>query len=229
MTEAEALSDAREFTQKTEGEGLVLLKNDGTLPLTGVTKVNVFGNCSYQNLYQGSGSASSWFKQDLNVNLKSGLENAGFEVNPGLWKFYEDHYRDRNDQAGGTANMTGADASIFEQSMETYGNYNYNGQDILSYSESYSDTAIVVFGRAGGEGGERKNGNVGSYGRRRGQTLPRIAAARNRSSRLRKGELQECNSSFKYSHAHRDGLCGRRSRRRVHMVRHARLYPAITR
>lgn len=156
MTEAEALSDAREFTQKTEGEGLVLLKNDGTLPLTGVTKVNVFGNCSYQNLYQGSGSASSWFKRDLNVNLKSGLENAGFEVNPGLWKFYEDHYRDRNDQAGGTANMTGADASIFEQSMETYGNYNYNGQDILSYSESYSDTAIVVFGRAGGEGGDAK-------------------------------------------------------------------------
>ena len=156
-TADEALKAAREFTKKEEGEGAVLLKNDGILPMTASKKkLNLFGNCSVQNLYQGSGSASSWFKQELNHDLKTGLENAGFEVNPGLDKFYRDHLQERNDQAGGTANMTGADASIFEEKMSDYESYNYENQNILDYSKNYSDTAVVVIGRAGGEGSDAK-------------------------------------------------------------------------
>lgn len=163
-TEEEALSAARAFTQKVESEGLVLLKNNGALPFSGNKKLNLFGNCSYQNLYQGSGSASSWFKQDININLRKGLENSGFEINPGLWKFYEDHYTERKDQEGGTANMTGADASIFEQPLTEYENYQYNGQGVLTYSEAYSDTAVVVIGRAGGEGSDAKLDMTGVTG-----------------------------------------------------------------
>ena len=33
--------------------------------------------------------------------MKKGLEDAGFEVNPGLWQFYEDNYKERSDQEGG--------------------------------------------------------------------------------------------------------------------------------
>lgn len=166
MTEEEALSAAQEFTQKVEEEGLVLLKNDGILPLsvTENKKVNLFGNTSYQNLYQGTGSASSWFKQDINVNLKEGIENAGFEVNPGLWQFYEDNLQEREDQEGGVTDMSGADASILEQTMSQYRSYTYEGQNILEYSEEYSDTAILVFGRAGGEGSDAKLDMTGVTG-----------------------------------------------------------------
>lgn len=160
VTADEALQKAREFTEKEEGEGAVLLKNNGLLPLTTSSsskkKINLFGNCSVQNLYQGSGSASSWFKQELNVDLKTGLENAGFEVNPGLIKFYNDNLQERNDQAGGQANMTGADASIFEEAMSVYDSYTYEGSNILDYSKEYSDTAFVVIARAGGEGADAK-------------------------------------------------------------------------
>lgn len=166
MTEEEALSAAQEFTQKVEEEGLVLLKNDGILPLsvTENKKVNLFGNTSYQNLYQGTGSASSWFKQDINVNLKEGIENAGFEVNLGLWQFYEDNLQEREDQEGGVTDMSGADASILEQTMSQYQSYTYEGQNILEYSEEYSDTAILVFGRAGGEGSDAKLDMTGVTG-----------------------------------------------------------------
>lgn len=71
MTPADALKDAQAFTQKEAEEGFILLKNDSNaLPMKDTKKINVFGNGSYQTLYQGSGSASSWFKQDLNTNVK---------------------------------------------------------------------------------------------------------------------------------------------------------------
>lgn len=156
MSADEALAAASDFTELLGNEGIVLLKNsdDTTLPLPAGTKINLFGNASYQTLYQGSGSASSWFKQDLNVNMKQGLENAGFEVNPGLWQFYEDNYSERADQEGGMTDMSGADHSILEQSMDQYAAYTYEGESILDYSENYSDVAVLVIGRAGGEGSD---------------------------------------------------------------------------
>ncbi len=156
MSADEALAAASEFNMELGDEGIVMLKNagDAALPLPAGTKINLFGNASYQTLYQGSGSASSWFKQDLNVNFKQGLEDAGFEVNPGLWKFYEDNYQERSDQEGGMANMSGADHSILEQPVSQYEEYEYEGQNVLEYSESYSDVAVLVIGRAGGEGSD---------------------------------------------------------------------------
>lgn len=155
LTEKDTLAAARAFTEKEEGEGLVMLKNNGILPLK-TTKINVFGNCAVQNLYQGSGSASSWFKQEQNVTLQKGLENAGFEVNPGLMQFYKDNLQERQDQSGGKANMSGADASIFEEKMSLYESYKYENQNILDYSKNFSNTAIYVVGRAGGEGSDAK-------------------------------------------------------------------------
>lgn len=156
MSADEALAAASKFNEELGDEGIVMLKNagDAALPLPAGTKINLFGNASYQTLYQGSGSASSWFKQDLNVNFKQGLEDAGFEVNPGLWKFYEDNYQERSDQEGGMANMSGADHSILEQPVSQYEEYEYEGQNVLEYSESYSDVAVLVIGRAGGEGSD---------------------------------------------------------------------------
>ena len=152
----EALTQAADFTEELGNEGIVLLKNkdNASLPLEAGTKINLFGIASYQTLYQGSGSASSWFKQDLNTNMKKGLEDAGFEVNPGLWQFYEDNYKERSDQEGGMTDMSGADHSILEQSLDEYEAYDYEGENVLTYSENYSDVAMVVIGRAGGEGSD---------------------------------------------------------------------------
>lgn len=171
VTASQALNNARDFTQKEGEEGFILFKNDNnTLPLetsaSQKKKLNVFGNASVQTLYQGSGSASSWFKQEQNVSVRKGLENAGFEINDRLWKFYEDNMQERNDQAGGTANMTGADASIFEPAMSVYADtkYNADGKTLLAYSEEFSDTAVLMFARAGGEGSDAKLDMTGVTG-----------------------------------------------------------------
>ena len=50
--------------------------------------------------------------------------------------------------------MSGADHSILEQTLAQYEEYKYEGQDILTYSEDYSEVAVVVLGRAGGEGSD---------------------------------------------------------------------------
>ncbi len=53
---AATVQQARETADQVETEGAVLLKNDGTLPLAGLTRVNVFGWASTEWLGGGSGS-----------------------------------------------------------------------------------------------------------------------------------------------------------------------------
>jgi beta-glucosidase len=139
---------AQDLTAEVNAEGSVLLKNDGDLlPISG--KVNLFGACSYQELYLGTGSAGGWnWDSESCVNLKDALEAQGIEVNSDLWEFYVENYTENAGQSGGVTNMTGASHNIVEQPLENY------GDSLLESSKEYSDTAILVFGRAGGEGSD---------------------------------------------------------------------------
>ena len=138
---------AQEITTDINAEGTVLLKNDGNvLPIS--EKVNLLGACSYQQIYLGTGSAGGWnWSADACVNLKDALASEGITVNPDLWQFYIDNYTANDGQTGGATNMTGASHNIVEQPLEKYGN-------LLESAKQYSDTAILVFGRAGGEGSD---------------------------------------------------------------------------
>lgn len=71
----EAQAAAAELNLELAREGQVLLKNDGTLPLSGKEYVSVFGVRS-DNLTGGTGT------------LADGLAQAGFKVNPTLQDFY---------------------------------------------------------------------------------------------------------------------------------------------
>ena len=57
-TREEALAANRELNEQIEGEGLVLLKNDNSLPISGDLKVSVFGKNSVNVLSGGSGSGA---------------------------------------------------------------------------------------------------------------------------------------------------------------------------
>ena len=93
-TDIEAVElSAQQVTTDTNAEGTVLLKNDGDLlPISG--NVNLFGACSYQQLYLGTGSAGGWnWDSDSCVNLKDALASEGITVNPDLWQFYIDNFQ----------------------------------------------------------------------------------------------------------------------------------------
>lgn len=135
---------AREVTEQIEAEGLVLLRNEGNLLPLSEDKVNVFGYASDAIIYGGSGSGSA--DESENVTLEDALENAGIEVNEALVEFYEEKNNSAKAENGVTIALS--DYGIPEPSTEEY------EDELLEQAKAFSDTAIVVFGRAGGEGAD---------------------------------------------------------------------------
>ena len=85
--DAATTQEASDLCVDIAEEGIVLLKNDGLLPLPSGSNVNLFGWDSVFPVYGGTGSGA------LNdayhtVTLIEGLENAGFKVNSDLVDFY---------------------------------------------------------------------------------------------------------------------------------------------
>ena len=126
------------LTEEIAGEGMVLLKNDGSLPIeTG--KLNVFGWSSTNPVYGGTGSGSVDASQA--VSLLQGLKDAGFETNKTLSDFYVAYRSDRPD-----VGMNGQDWTVPEPSIA-----DYEAKGIFENAKAFSDTALIVIGRSGGE------------------------------------------------------------------------------
>ena len=107
------------------------------------TKLNVFGWSSTNPVYGGTGSGSLSDAYPT-VSLLEGLENAGFEVNQDLVNFYTNFRATRP-----TVGMWGQDWTIPEPTVEDYDN-----AGIFESAKAYSDTAVVVLARSGGEGAD---------------------------------------------------------------------------
>ena len=147
MAVDDATAASKEITTRIEEEGIVLLENkDNTLPLNVEknAKVNVFGQSSTAIVYGGAGSGAS--DETDNVTLQEGLKQAGFDVNEDLTKFYEDHKTKKKGQ--NVFNLKGGDYNINEPATSEY------SDKLISDAKKFSDTAIVVFSRNGGEGGD---------------------------------------------------------------------------
>ena len=141
----EATQASMEITTRLEEEGIVLLENKGdALPLTETKKVNVFGISSISLIYGGNGSGAS--DESANVTLQQGLEAAGFEVNTALTEFYEAHLPEKEDT--NIFNLKGGDYNIYEPATSEY------STELLSGAKTFSDTALIVISRSGGEGGD---------------------------------------------------------------------------
>lgn len=147
MAVDDATTASKDITTRIEEEGIVLLENkDNTLPLNVEknAKVNVFGQSSTAIVYGGAGSGAS--DETDNVTLQEGLKQAGFDVNEDLTKFYEDHKTKKKGQ--NVFNLKGGDYNINEPAISEY------SDKLISDAKEFSDTAIVVFSRNGGEGGD---------------------------------------------------------------------------
>lgn len=136
----ETRADANELISDIAGEGMVLVKNDGTLPLASdVKKLNVFGWASTQPCYGGTGSGA--VDTTNCVTLLQGIEEGGYELNHSLEEFYTSYATAR-----GEATMSSVDWTLPEPTVDAY------SDELLSEAKAFSDTAIVVIARVGGEG-----------------------------------------------------------------------------
>ena len=144
---AEAFANAQEVNLKLAEEGFVMLKNENAaLPMNKGARISVFSKNSVNLSYGGSGSGG--FDTSNNKNLYESLNDAGFVTNPTLKSFYE------SSQSGPvrTANSSDLDNGD-NQKIATAETPQSKYTDAVknSYAD-YSDAALVVITRIGGEG-----------------------------------------------------------------------------
>ena len=146
-SKAEAFANAQEVNLKLAEEGFVLLKNENAaLPMNKGAKISVFSKNSVNLSYGGSGSGG--FDTSNNKDLYESLNDAGFVTNPTLKSFYE------SSQSGPvrTANSSDLDNGD-NQKIATAETPQSKYTDAVRNSYvDYSDAALVVITRIGGEG-----------------------------------------------------------------------------
>ena len=140
------------------GECLVLLENDGTLPIRTPGKVALYGNGARHTVKGGGGSGE--VNTRGNVNICDGLAEAGFEIASKGWlDRYDETYNaklsaylaevDRIAKERNTAPIN----IFFEMAFEAPAMPKLTEEDV---AEAGTDTAIFVISRDSSEGRDRK-------------------------------------------------------------------------
>lgn len=146
-SKAEAFANAQEVNLKLAEEGFVLLKNENAaLPMNKGAKISVFSKNSVNLSYGGSGSGG--FDTSNNKDLYESLNDAGFVTNPTLKSFYE------SSQSGPVRTANSSDLDNGDNQKIATGETpqsKYTDAVKNSYAD-YSDAALVVITRIGGEG-----------------------------------------------------------------------------
>lgn len=150
---------AMEVGKEIVGEGCVLLKNDGLLPLK-AAPVNVFGALSAQPYFGGRGSSCA--DNSRAVGLYTALSLEGFSCNPTLYNLYKNWVkkgRASNKPYPPEETMCRPKkASVLTTVMEVYAKpyirelpVKYLTEEVMKEAAAFSDTAVVVLGRSGSE------------------------------------------------------------------------------
>ena len=151
-TETETDSDDwYAIAAEIESEGAVLLLNENdTLPLSGLTQINLLGYRSYNHVFSGTGSGAT--DSTSAVTLKAALENKGITVNPAPEDagIYTISFTDDTEGMGLYSRFMGASFSLTNEPAVS----EFTGDASFENMAAYSDTVIVTFGRIGGEGSD---------------------------------------------------------------------------
>ena len=130
-------------------ESMVLLRNEGALPLSGSEKVAMYGVSSIDFVAGGTGSGN--VNKAYVVNMKQGLENAGFKLDQDLVNYYESYikYNSANNKLnGGNSNRPLLGTSKLAEIPV--------GSAAIKSQAKSNDVAIITIGRNAGEGADRK-------------------------------------------------------------------------
>ena len=144
----ETTEEAKGVASQIAEEGMVLLANDGILPISDPSNINLFGWSSVNPAYGGTGSGGL---NDLyeKVSLIDSLTDAGFNVNQELVDFYNEFSAERAEMSLSTQNWTLTEAPASEYSDE-----------LMQSAKDFSDTAVIVLSRVAGEGHNDMPGDV---------------------------------------------------------------------
>lgn len=146
--------DLRDYAAKAReavADGIVMLCNDGVLPLTGAHKVALFGRTQMNYYKSGTGSGGL-----VNTTYVTGIYEAlkqdeEIELNKTVRRTYEEWVKDHPFDVGEGWAME----PWFQEEMEL-------DETLVKSAAQESDTAIVIIGRTAGEDKDNKT-EQGSY------------------------------------------------------------------
>ena len=139
----ESIANSKAVIREVGEEGMVLLENNGVLPLTDTTNLNVFGWASTNPIFGGTGSGSS--DNSASVGILQSLTDAGISYNQEIIDMYTEYSPTRN-LGGNVVSVTYTDWSLPEPPVEYY------TDELMTNAQEFSDTAMIVISRSGGEG-----------------------------------------------------------------------------
>ena len=136
---AAALEEHAAVTRAAATEGMVLLKNNMTLPLQGC-KAAVFGRTSYKFIAGGTGSGD--VHHAYVVDLIQGLQNAGFTIDAGLEQTYRAYIKKKD-----KGSPKGLKALL---PIELIPEMPLDDVDLLALADD-NDVAVITIGKTSGE------------------------------------------------------------------------------
>ena len=141
--------DASKLAIEIGEEGIVLLENNNDLlPLEENSKLNVFGWGSINPILGGAGSGALNNAYQT-VGIIKSLNDAGITTNEDLTNFYTDYKADRP-----VVGMWEQDWTLPEPNVNKY------SSELISSTKAFSDKAMIVISRSGGEGADLPNDMV---------------------------------------------------------------------
>jgi len=157
----------RNLARRAATEGMVLLKNNGALPLKEEKVVDLFGTGARMTVFGGSGSGETKGREKITV--EKGLINAGVKIGNTAWldRFdakYQSEYKKWHDEVEEA--IKGYNIfSVIKMYEEIYRHhFNFPVGDAIEKSDMTPgvDTVIYVLARQAGEGGDRR-AETGDY------------------------------------------------------------------
>lgn len=152
----------QEEVRRLAGECMVILENDGVLPLqAGTKKIALFGTGARHTIKGGTGSGDVNVRE--NISIAQGLERAGFKfVTEGWLDQYDRLYADAQEAYAKKLNefteKTGKPSMLyaFENPFEEPEQPEITEADVKEADVKEADAAIYVISRNSGEGKDRR-------------------------------------------------------------------------
>ncbi len=139
------------ITRQSSTEGMVLLKNDATLPIRDLKTVALFGVNSYDFMSGGLGSGA--VNVGYSVDMVTGLKNIGVTTTPQLTEIYQSYVKYAKAKLKADKNPM---MWFLDQGQPKLDEIEIT-ERCVAHEEPLADAAVITIGRQAGEGMDREN------------------------------------------------------------------------
>lgn len=145
------------ISQKAAEEGMVLLKNDGTLPLDKNIKIALYGAGARKTIKGGWGSGE--VNERKSISIEKGLEEKGYKITTKRWLNDYDKIYSRELENWKQKSKEFLNEHKNQYVMEAVPFIMPSGRKITNkdIKDSNTEVAVYVISRISGEGADRKN------------------------------------------------------------------------